>query len=114
MGDKEKILLVDDHEMTLFALKEGLESRGLEIVATINSVNGVITFLERKPSDITVAIIDNRMPKDGDGEKAAALIRQAIPGVKIISHAMWMQEWGDINFEKGTTLKEISETIRNL
>jgi DNA-binding NarL/FixJ family response regulator len=114
MGDKERILLVDDHEMTLEMLKRSLESRGFEIIATAKSVESVIALLENGQTGITLAIIDNRMPKDGDGEKAAALIRKAVPGVKIISHAMWMQEWGDINLEKGATLKEIAEVIKSL
>lgn len=114
MGEREKILLVDDTISITNSFKRLFELYGHEVVGTINSVNALVTFLENDQGNISVAVVDNRMPNDGDGEKAAALIRQAIPGITIISYAFDLQKWGDINIKKSEGGGALLNKIQNL
>lgn len=109
MGEKEKILLADDSEITRHAVKITIEvyeeESGHEVIAEASSVEEVELLLESgvKP---TVALIDGRMPNEGDGKKAAALIRSKSPQTKIVSFSTDLQTWGDENWEKGDLIEK--------
>jgi DNA-binding NtrC family response regulator len=100
MGERESIFLVDDTPSYVDFLQTLLKLFGHKVVLTAGSAVEVETLLGQEQPDFTVAIVDNRMPRDGDGKKAAQLIREKYPEVKIVSLAVELQNWGDINLSK--------------
>ncbi|OGM29770.1 hypothetical protein A2630_01345 [Candidatus Woesebacteria bacterium RIFCSPHIGHO2_01_FULL_44_10] len=114
MGNRERILWADDmiflHEGALF---EFVEEDGHEIVGKAKSVEEVDQLLDEGINP-TVAIVDANMPSKGDGEKAAAIIRERSPETKIVSFSSQRQTWGDENWTKDMGLNQILEGIKKL
>ena len=118
MGERERILLADDLSFTREGMRETIELFGEEdghqVVGEASSLAQVEELLKGglRP---TLAIIDANMPNRGDGEKAAAVIRQISPETKIVSHSSQLQTWGDVNWVKGELLaRELVEQINKL
>ena len=104
MGERKRILLADDLFVTRHAIKETIETfgekSGHEVVGEAASIEEVSKFLVSGVK-LTVAILDANRPNKGDGERAAALIRQYSPQTKIVSFSTDRQTWGDENWVKG-------------
>lgn len=117
MGNKEKILIADDTRVAREGLQSLLNAFGPEheiigMAASVKEVEKMVTSGE-KP---TVALVDNKMPKLGDGEKAAQIIRNNCPGVKIIAHTSSddLPSWGDENVYKNLPAREFVALINRL
>jgi len=100
----ERVLHADDSLMIRESMEETFESYGAEdghkLVGSAFSVKEVERLLKAglKP---TVAIIDHRFPNEGDGERAAGIIRELSPETIIVS--LSTDEgltWGDYNLLK--------------
>ena len=115
MGERERILWADDHMFLIdrSGLFEFVEEEGHEVVAKPKSVEEVESVLDSgiKP---TLAIVDGNMPSKGDGERAAAIIREKSPETKVVSYSSVAQSWGDQNWHKDMDLHELIEKIRNI
>lgn len=115
--ENAKILQADDH-VDSFNLKRDLEKAGHHVVIQVRSPQEALGQIGlAKEFGVTVAILDNRMPKDGDGEIVAKALRAAIPGIKIISLCVQLQppKWADYHFDKGDFSYEIAtQTLPDL
>ncbi|HCM82364.1 MAG: hypothetical protein UW22_C0032G0007 [Candidatus Gottesmanbacteria bacterium GW2011_GWB1_44_11c] len=103
MGDKEQILIADDSSDVIDGLQEyfGLHPEsGHSIVGTAASVEEVEELM-RTGLQPTVALVDNKFPYRGAGEKALRIIKQYSPNTIVISFSNDPGlEWGDQNWSK--------------
>lgn len=119
--ENAKIFQADDH-LDSFNLKRDLEKSGYQVVIQVRSSREALEQINlAKKLGVTVAILDNRMPKDGDGETVARALREAIQGIKIISLCAqsYKPPWADYHFNKGefsyqTATQTLPDLIRNL
>ncbi len=116
MGEREHLLLADDDQGNLQTIELSLLIAGHDVVVTCKSVAEVRAFINSgQAGKITVALMDGDMPRKGDGETAANLLRQANPKVYIISLSSDPQNFGDRNFVKGIEgMKPILKEIESL
>ncbi len=83
MGDKIRVMLVDDHDMVRRGLMVLLSSfSDIEIVANVNDGDQAIALCKR--GDIDVVLMDMIMPRV-DGVTATGQINQLCPDVKVIA-----------------------------
>jgi CheY-like chemotaxis protein len=111
----ERILLVDDQKINTQTLQDYLPAYNPEdghlIVGVANSLDE-LSKLMQSGLNPSLAIVDNRMPKDGDGQKAAKIIRQHSPDTLIASYSSDDNiTWGDFNFKKGMKLADLASAI---
>jgi two-component system cell cycle response regulator DivK len=64
MSEKQKILIIDDDDRNIFALKAVLTARGYNCLSAVSGLQA-LTLLHAQP-DISVALVDMMMP-DIDG-----------------------------------------------
>lgn len=72
MKEKKTILIIDDDNRNIFALKAVLKSKGFHVESATSSNEGI--SLLRKNKNIGVVLLDMMMP-DMDGYEALGLIR---------------------------------------
>ena len=81
MGDKKKILIVDDSNFLRNALKKILEGNGYEVVGTAeNGLEAVSKYKELKPDLVTLDII---MPQL-NGLQAIKMLRSIDPNALVV------------------------------
>jgi len=73
MGEKKKILIVDDERDIVRALMIRLQTSGYEVVAAFDGAQGVFMAHKEKPD---LVILDIRMPA-GDGFSVAERLRRS-------------------------------------
>jgi DNA-binding NarL/FixJ family response regulator len=114
----ERILHADDQAIAHEGFKAIIESfgskDGQKIVGSAFSVEEVEKLMAEglRP---TAAFIDNSLPKRGDGERAAAIVRKFSPETVIVSLSSDDQvKWGDYNIPKLFSSSDLAEFILNL
>lgn len=113
----ERILIADDNENIRKSLTEVIEFFGVKDghkkVGEAASKEEVEALLNGglRP---TIAFVDGNFPEPGDGKKAAEIIRKISPKTFVISLAFDKQKWGDKNFEKSVSPKDLMEALTNL
>jgi len=114
----ERILVADDTKIVLEAISEGIGYFGKEdghtVVGKAISIAEVRALMEAdlKP---TVALVDNSFPIMGDGQKAAAIIKQFSPDTKIISFSADPGlRWGEENWYKGMSPQQLIDALTKL
>lgn len=93
MGNPIRVLIVDDHEMVLDALKQFVNLRqfhDIKITDTVNTEQGALRILQDQNFD--VAVVDMRLPRirseSGDDEaglRIVQVIKQRFPSTKILA-----------------------------
>jgi DNA-binding NarL/FixJ family response regulator len=113
----ERILIADDQEIVMNALFDVIslfgEEDGHAVVGQASSVSEVEGLLKKglKP---TVALVDGNFPNYGDGDKAANIIRRLSPETKIIAFSSSPQKYGDEQWNKHSSAKELVQNLTNL
>lgn len=114
---KERILVVDDQNIVQQGIKSILEAFGREdghkIVGQALSVSEVEELLKSglRP---TIALVDGNFPNRGDGNKAAEIIRRLSPETKIIAFSTDPQDYGDEQWNKHMSGRELIVMLTNL
>jgi CheY-like chemotaxis protein len=84
-----KLLIIDDDQRNIFALKAVLKSRGYACITAGGAQEGIRLLTEQK--DVGLVLLDMMMP-DMDGYEAIKLIRQgpgrAVPIIAVTAQAM--------------------------
>jgi two-component system cell cycle response regulator DivK len=80
MGDNKKVLIVDDDNRNIFALKAVLKAKGYACLSATGAEEG-LQLLEENP-EIGVVLMDMMMP-GMDGYEAMAKMKES-PGLKTI------------------------------
>lgn len=118
MGQKEQIIFADDHlktrEVGFGLLFSEIQQAGHNIVGTgtnVKEVKKVINDLKEKNITPTLAVLDGNMPSEGDGAKAAEILREAFPDIKVIALSSSMQNFGDHWLHKSNSDGEIASFI---
>ncbi len=113
----ERVLIADDYANIRELLAETIEifgeKDGHKVVATASSVEEVEELLKGglRPS---VALVDGNFPDEGDGEEAAKIIRKISPETTVISFSSEVQTWGDENWSKHLTGRQLAEALTKL
>lgn len=115
---KEHILFADNTKDAREGFKASMETFGTEgghtTAGIAGSVEEVRVLVEEKDVSPTVAIIDSKMPDEGDGKKAADIIRKKYPKVVIIALSSGEANWADHNLQKRGSIQGLFEFITNL
>ena len=112
----EKLTLINDNISVLDVLEDVLQGDHVIVarISTLVDFNKKLKdgFLEAT----TVAIVDDAMPREGQGENVARKLRETYPGIKIVSYSSRPQDWGDINLinSPATSIAKIREAILSL
>jgi DNA-binding NarL/FixJ family response regulator len=78
-----RVLIADDHQLTLAAVKAALqESDGIKIVAEASSGRMALAAVQRSSPD--VALLDMHMPGAIDGLTCAERIRRRFPQIRVV------------------------------
>lgn len=90
MEIKKKILIIDDDNRNIFALKAVLKSKGYQCVSAIGAEEGLELLEEQK--DVAVVLMDMMMP-GMDGYEAIAKMNEhpelkSIPVIAVTAQAM--------------------------
>lgn len=114
----ERILIADDELMAREGLQRLIEvfgkKDGHKIVGVAGSVGEVATLVESGVRP-TVALVDNKFPAQGDGEKAMEIIKNLSPDTLVISFSGDINlTWGDENWLKNMPAKKLIEQITDL
>lgn len=117
MGEREIIIIVDDKNYIIRHLQMCLsenESGSHKIVATAGNVREVDALDPNLKPTPTLAIVDGKMPLEGDGEKAAKILREKYKGIKIISNSLAPQTYGDVALGKHEDFNTIQRVVREI
>ncbi len=84
--DRARIFIAEDSEAWRDIEKEVLTQDGHEIVVEAKTVSEAISLIPKAVElGVNVGIVDGRIPSDPlDGQRVAAALRKAIPGIKIV------------------------------
>ena len=90
MKENRKILIIDDDQRNIFALRAVLKARGWECISAPGAAEGIETL--QKESGIGVVLMDLMMP-DMDGYEAIQIIRanprlRSMPIIAVTAQAM--------------------------
>ena len=108
-----KILIVDDDPGVRQALRIMLEVDDFEVVGeAVNGIEAIPRAIDLEPG---VIILDHQMPRR-DGEQTAAIIRQLLPGVRIIAFSAVLDgqpSWADAWLNK-TRIVDLTAIVEGL
>jgi len=114
----ERILVADDDDSSLSRIVMVIDRMGegadLLVIATATNVEEVQGLVEGglRP---TLAIVDNRFPREGDGNRAKEIIKKYSPKTKVASFSTDKNVgWGDENWLKELSPSEIIQKIVEL
>ena len=101
-----KLFLAEDNADLMRLMKLHLEQEGYKDLITAFSIAQAIDpdkIKEIKEAGVKIAVLDGNLGTSNageDGEKIAQVLRQEIPGIKIISFSFTKVSFGDINVKK--------------
>ena len=108
-----KVLIVDDDPGIRQALRVMLEVEHFDVVGeAVNGIEAIPRAIDLEPS---VIILDHQMPRR-DGEQTAAIIRQLLPGVRIIAFSAVLDgqpSWADAWLNK-TSIVDLASIVESL
>lgn len=113
----EKILHGDDQAISRDGFKRVIErygsDDGQELIGSASSVEEIEELLKQglRP---TVAVLDNKFPHDGDGERAAGLVRKYSPETIVVSLCTDDVGWADYHISKEWSPSEVTRFLLNL
>jgi DNA-binding NarL/FixJ family response regulator len=113
----ERIFVADDQQIVIDGLKAGIEvfgeMDGHKIIGSANSVSEVEKLIKEglKPS---VALVDNRFPEWGDGERAAKIIKEISPEIVVVAFSSDHVTWGDYWWHKHEGIRELVKKLTEL
>jgi DNA-binding NtrC family response regulator len=111
MKEGEKLFLIDD-DTRIRQLLAQILGRGHKVVAEAVSFWAVKEAIEAGlPEEPTIAIVDDKMPKEGDGKLVADFLRVKFPKIKIVSFSGDLQSYGDINLKKSVSPLKLIDAI---
>ncbi len=117
MGEKKKILIVDDEEGIRLLYKEELEDQGFEITVA-STGNEALKKLDR--SHVDLVLLDIKMP-GMDGVEVLRLIKEHnkdLPVILCTAYPHYKQEFGTWASEayviKSSNLKELKEKVKEV
>ncbi len=115
-----RVLIADDHQLTLEAVKAALlETRGIKIVAEASSGRQALAAVARSRPD--AALIDMHMPGAIDGLTCAERIRKTYPEVRVVvisgftdeaSVRMAFRRGAHAFVSKGVDPRDLGPTVR--
>jgi DNA-binding NarL/FixJ family response regulator len=86
-----RVLIADDHQLTLAAVKAALqESDGIKVVAEASSGRMALAAVQRNTPD--VAVLDMHMPGAIDGLTCAERIRRRYPQIRVVIISAYADE----------------------
>ncbi len=114
MGEKTKVLVVEDEAIILWSTASLLADQGYEVLEALNA-DQAVALLESH-DDIRIVFSDIMMPGSLDGLRLAAAVKDRWPPVQIIltsGHVPESELPGDVTFfPKPYDLAAVSEAIR--
>ncbi len=116
MEEKGKVFLVEDNDEVRRIVKMFIEDPpfGHQVVLVATSRKEALGKIQQsKEKEVNVAVLDGSLETGpGDGPAIAKALREAIPGIIIISSSYDKVNWGDFNLLKPEETERIGETIK--
>jgi DNA-binding NtrC family response regulator len=103
------VLIVDDMKEIRDLLVDILKDHEISQAESFQNAADLIPMLQE--NGCTVAVLDGAFPNKEDGENLAALLRENIPGIRIVSHSAYKQQWGDVNLVKPVRFEELCSAV---
>ena len=117
MGRTERILMVGWGLESIISDTQiyYLEDRGHYVARIALTEEDILSFID-SDEHFSVVVIRNRLSDEDYGRRAASLIKEKRPSVKIISisSSKKLTEWGDINLGISAKDKDIAQAIERL
>lgn len=114
--NKGKVFLVEDNQQVGKFEKMFIEDPpyGHQVMLTAASRKEALDKIQRaKEKGVNVAVLDGSLETGpGDGPAIAKVLREAIPGIIIISSSYDKVNWGDFNLLKPEETEYLGETIK--
>lgn len=114
MGSKESVLMVGWGLESIISTTQiyYLEDRGHYVARIALTEEDIKSFIDSE-EHFSVVVIRNRLSDEDYGQRAASLIKEKRPDVKIISisSSKELTEWGDINLDISAKDKDITQAI---
>ena len=119
MGEKPKILVIDDSKETVAGLQSFFSNR-YEVLTAENGLDGLKHFEEAK-TDIDLVITDLVMP-DISGVGVISIVKKKYPGVPVIAITGWgehpealaTEADADLVMEKPFELAELDQHVSDI
>jgi len=113
MAKKAKIFLAEDQPRIRKMVREFLEGAGHEVAAeagTLSEAEGKISWLAA--AGVSIAMVDGDLGGGKtDGKKLSELLKERIPGIRIIPFSFFEVSWGDAKTSKNSGPEEILRII---
>ena len=92
MKEKIKLLLVDDHAVTLIGIKNTVEKIDfVKVEGAVNSANEALELLDRKSIDIILTDIE--MTEADEGIRLTKVTKRKYPNTKVIAITQHSEPW---------------------
>ena len=119
MGEKHKILVIDDSKETVAGLHSFFTNK-YEVLTAENGLDGLKHF-EDSDSDIDLVITDLVMP-DISGVGVISIVKKKYPGIPVIAITGWgehpealaTEAEADLVLEKPFELNELDQHVSNM
>lgn len=110
--NRKKVLIVEDEEIIQILLRQFFTSLGYAVVGVANSPEQLQDLLDADPDlKVDIATIDAYVPKDGDGYRAAAIVRSKFPQASIIAISGEESDHGDVYLPKPFTMPDLKQVL---
>jgi len=114
MPEEARIFLAEDDELNRNMFKLALEKDGHRVLLIAETLEeGLSLIPEAVEHQINLGVFDDRMPNKDDGKKLTEVIREAIPGIKIVSTSTGDVDYADIHTGK-LPLSSILRAVKSL
>ncbi len=119
--ENANVFLVEDDKSFRGYARRFIEGAGHKIVVEVDTFQGALEAISSvKALGVNVAVVDGNLTEEDfsgdDGSRIAAVLREEIPGIKIISFSGNKQSYGDIHVSKCNIeeVKNLGKSITTL
>ena len=113
MEEKAKVFLAEDDQDLIMLEKIWIEKSGHEVILMASSLAEALENIEKaKEEGVNVAVIDGDLGTGpNDGFRVTKALREAIPGIGVVSFSVNELEWGDFNPRKPKEVTNLGEIV---
>lgn len=113
--NRKNVLIVEDEPEQQIILRRFFGVLDYAVVGVANSPGQLQSLFDAKPEIVVdIATIDAYVPNDGDGYRAAAIVRSKFPKASIIAISGEESGHGDVYLPKPYTIAQLRCSLENV